>query len=487
MSHMPRREFLVRSVGASAALSLSGGAGSKILGANDRVRVAIVGFNSKGSQHIDVFREIPNVQIAALCDVDQEVMAKEMQKLAVVNEKPATFTDVRALLDRKDIDAIVITTPNHWHSLMGIWACQAGKDVYVEKPVSHTIWEGRKLVEAAQKYKRVVQAGTQYRSEPAFKQILEYIQSGELGAMKLVRGLCYKPRNSIGKVSGVQPIPASIDYNLWTGPAALKPLRRKELHYDWHWQWDTGNGDIGNQGVHEMDLCRWTIGQNKLPERVLCLGGRFGYDDDAETANTQITFYDYKPVPIIFEVRGLPARKNTTAMDNFRGVRIGIIIECENGYFAGSGGGGWIYDNNNQKVKQFPGSGGGGHAKNFIEAVRSRKTTDLNAPVIEGHLSSALCHLGNISYRLGQKTEQQIILEQLKSNNALLQTFRQFQDHLSANWVDLNLDLVTLGATLDLDPSKEQFIPNKEYDLSYWANAYLKDEYRKPFIVPDKV
>lgn len=487
MSHMPRREFLVKSLGASAALSLSSGVGAKIMGANDRVRLGIVGINSKGAQHIELFREIPGVQVAALCDVDQNVLGRELQKLSAVNEKPSTFTDIRALLDSKDIDAIVVATPNHWHTLMGIWACQAGKDVYVEKPVSHNIWEGRKLVEAAQKYKRVVQAGTQFRSEPAIQEVLDYIHSGELGDMKLVRGLCYKPRNSIGRVAGIQPIPAPIDYNLWTGPAPLKPLRRQQLHYDWHWQWDTGNGDIGNQGVHEMDMCRWATGHNKLPEHVISLGGRFGYEDDGETPNTLITYYDYKPTPIIFEVRGLPTKKNSTAMDNYRGVRIGIIIECEKGYFAGGGGGGWIYDNNHQKVKQFAGGGGGEHGANFINVVRSRKMADLHAPVLGGHLSSALCHLGNISYLLGQKTAEPAILEQLNSNNALLQTFRQFQDHLSANWVDLSKDLLTLGAGLDIDANNETFVSRQEYDLGWWANSFLKSEYRKPFIVPDKV
>ena len=263
------------------------------------------------------------------------------------------YTDYRKVLDDKEVDAVVIATPNHWHSLMAIWACQAGKDVFVEKPISHNVWEGRKLVEAARKYNRIVQAGIQSRSDEAFPEVIDYLKQGNLGKIIAAYGLCYKPRESIGKVGGPHPIPKSVDYNLWSGPAPLVPLKRSRFHYDWHWQWAYGNGDIGNQGAHQMDQARRLLGQNGLPRRVMSIGGRFGYDDDGETANSQIAIFDYDPVPLIFEVQGLPRKRGDAAMGNFKGVRIGVIVKCEDGYFAGGGGGGWVYDNNDKKIRQF--------------------------------------------------------------------------------------------------------------------------------------
>ncbi len=485
MENINRRDF-VKSVGAGVALSLAAGIGSNVMGANDRIRLGIVGLNSKGASHVNNFSQLENVQVAALCDVDRDVLNREKEKFTQKNTKVDTYTDIRKLLDDKDIDAIVVVTPNHWHSLMGIWACQAGKDVYVEKPVSHDVWEGRQLVSAAKKYKRIVQAGTQSRSDEALKEVFQYIQDGNLGKMKLVWGFCYKQRPSIGKVKGPQSISPSVDYNLWTGPAPLQPLMREKLHYDWHWQWDTGNGDIGNQGIHQLDMCRWATGQELLPERVMSIGGRFGYNDDGETANTQIIFYDYKPVPIIFEVRGLPARKDSTQMDHFKGIRIGIVIECEHGYFAGGAGGGWIYDNNGKRGKQFSSPGGGGHHGNFIDAMRSRRESDLNAPIIEGHVSSGLAHLANISHRIGVKNSIDVVNEQCKSYYDMNKVFYRLQSHLFENWVDLSKDLVTMGPDLEFDPKAERFISNVEYDQGYWANTMLKRQsVREPFVVKE--
>ena len=390
-------------------------------------------------------------------------------------------------MENKNIDAICIATPNHWHSLIGIWACQADKDVYVEKPVSHNVWEGAQLVKAARKYNRIVQTGTQKRSDLGIKEAFEYIQQGNIGKILVARGFCYKRRGSIGKVAGPQPVPKALNYDLWTGPAPLNPLMRQQLHYDWHWVWPTGNGDIGNQGIHEMDICRWAVGQNQLPPRVMSIGGRFGYDDDGQTANTQIAVLDYDPVPIIFEVRGLPRRKGDSAMDNYRKTRVGIVIECEQGYFAGGGGGGWIYDNDDKRVKQFKGDGGGGHIVNFIKAVRSRNVDDLNADIIKGHLSSALCHIANISHRLGQQSTPDLIREAIKDRPPVMETFARFEEHLFNNWIDTANAGIVLGPTLDIDPTTERFIGDGKYGLSRWANELLTRNYRKPFVVPEKV
>jgi predicted dehydrogenase len=460
---------------------------SKIIGANDEIRVAIVGLRGKGKHHIELFQALPGVRVAALCDVDTEILGREVEKFKARNEKVDSYIDIRELLDDKNIDAVIIATPNHWHSLMSIWACQAGKDVYVEKPVSHNVWEGSKLVEAARKYNRIVQAGTQSRSDEALQEVFNYVQKGNLGKIKAVYGLCYKRRDSIGKVNGPQPIPSSINYDLWTGPAPLIPLGRSRVHYDWHWIWDTGNGDIGNQGVHEMDQCRWVLGQNALPKRVMSFGGRFGYDDDGETPNSQIAIFDYEPVPLIFEVQGLPRKKGDTGMGNFKGVRVGLVVICEEGYFAGGGGGGWIYDNQGKKVRQFKGRGGEGHHTNFIKAMRSRNVKDLNADIREGHISSALCHLGNISHRLGQLSTPEELRESVKSQLEAQESLDRFRNNLFSNWIDLSKARATLGPSLEFDNEKNQFIGGGEYSITRWANDLLTRQYREPFVVPKNV
>ncbi len=487
MDRISRRSFIKSTVATSTALSLSPAVLKNVRGANDTVRIAVIGLGNKGPQHVRIFHELPGVRVAALCDVDQERLDKEKKKFTDRNESVKTFRDVRHVLDQKDIDAVAIIAPNHWHALMGVWACQAGKDVYIEKPVSHEIWEGRQLIKAARKYKRIMQAGTQARSDEALPQVFEYIHKGNLGKIKVVRGLCYKRRPSIGKVAGPQPIPKTVDYDLFTGPAPMDPLMRHQLHYDWHWQWVTGNGDIGNQGIHEIDMCRWALGQDQLPKSVISIGGRFGYDDDGETANTQIACFDYEPAPLIFEVRGLPYRKDANGMDHLRGIRIGLIIECEEGYFAGGKGGGWIYDNSNQRIKQYTSDGGSGHNANFIEAVRSRKKSDLNAPIEEGHLSTTLSHLANISYRLGHEKTAAEIKEMIKTNSLLLKTFGRFEDHLFANWVDLSKNKAVVGPRLEVDTANEAFISNSSFDSGFWANSYLRRNYRHPFVLPDKI
>jgi predicted dehydrogenase len=486
MSEISRRNFLQNTTLAASALAAFP---SLALGSQRNpsrtVRLGIIGVRGKGAHHIEIFQKLEGARIVALCDADENVLRQQLQSLEKNNHKADGCADMRRIFDRKDVDAVVTATPNHWHSLVTVWACQAGKDVYVEKPVSHDIWEGRQAVLAARKYKRIVQTGTQSRTDPALREAFEFIRQGNLGAIKLARGFCYKRRASIGRVPGAQRIPPGIDYNLWCGPAPMVPLMRKNLHYDWHWVWPTGNGDIGNQGVHEMDMCRWALGQNALPPRVLSVGGRFGYVDDAETPNTQIVLYDYQPAPIIFEVRGLPMAKGEEgeAMDNFKSVSIGLVVECENGYFAGGGGGGWTFDKQGKRLKQFKGPGGADHQANFLQAVRSRQVSDLNADIEQGHLSSALCHLGNISCRLGQKSAPPAVRERLKANAYFSEAFERFDSHLRANDVDLTKDLAALGPGLSLDPQTERFIG----DWSEVANLLLKRDYREPFVIRDKV
>lgn len=488
MSSLTRRDFIRNSMAVGAGLALATPF-SRARGANNDIRLAVIGVGGKGGGrdgaggHCASFRELKGVRLVAVCDADQTHVDRSVQSLGQRGTAVKGYRDLREVLDDKNIDAISVATPNHWHALIAVWACQAGKDVYLEKPISHEIWEGRKIVEAARKYKRIVQTGTQNRSDVGLREVIPYIQEGNLGKILWVRALCYKQRNSLGKVAGPQTVPASVDYNLWCGPAEMTPLRRRALHYDWHWVWNTGNGDIGNQGAHEMDVARWTIGQTSLPPRVVCIGGRLGYDDDGQTANTQIALLDYKPAPIIFEVRGLPSIKGARRMDRYRVVDIGNIIQCENGYFAGGRGGGWVYDNDGNRIKQFAGDSGGGHARNFIDAVRSRKIGDLHADILEGHVSAALSHIANTSYRIGSKASVDEIKSAVGNNVEFMDSFDRMVAHLQANEVDLEQTPLTLGPALTIDADTERYVGAH----SDWANMYIKRNYREPFAVPEQV
>jgi predicted dehydrogenase len=477
MANITRRNFIKSTAITAGALALSARSWSQVAGANEAIRVAVVGFKGRGGDHISGLRKIPGVRITALCDVDKEVLAAGKQKIPDAE----TYVDIRKMLEDKNIDAVTIATPNHWHSLGAIWAIQAGKDVYLEKPISHNVWEGRKVVEAARKYNKIVQTGTQSRSSlTGIKAAVEFVRAGNLGKIILARGICYKRRDSIGKVDGPQPIPPSIDYDLWCGPAQKLPLMRKRLHYDWHWVWNTGNGDIGNQGIHEMDVARWFLGVMELSPRILSVGGRLGYIDDGETPNTLIVIHDYPQAPLVFEVRGLPEKKDSKNMDKFKGVQIGIVIECEGGYVAvPSYSNATAYDKDGKVIKEFKGAED--HYANWIKAVRSRKVSDLNADVLEGHLSSALCHTSNISYMLGKKADPNEIKEFIKSDKPLAEAFERMAEHLAANEIDITKEKVTLGIPLKMDPKTEKFIGNDA------ANALLTRNYRAPFIVPEKV
>jgi predicted dehydrogenase len=476
MEGITRRDFVKASVAGGMALSLPF---SRVRGANNDVRVAVVGIRSQGGNHINWFRKIPGVRVVAICDADKQFLEREEKKFKDRSEKVDTYVDYRKLLEDKNIDAVITATPNHWHALVTVWGCQAGKDVYVEKPVCHNIWEGRQMVKAARKYNRIVQAGTQRRSDTGLQEAIQYVQDGNLGKIKIVWGIVYVRRGSIGKVNGPQPVPESVDYNLWCGPAPMEPLMRRSLHYDWHWIWPTGDGDFGNNGIHFTDICRWFLGKNTLPKRVMSIGGRFGYIDDGQTPNTQIVLLDYRPAPIIFEVRGLPRAKGDAAMDAFRGTRAGVVVQCEDGYFVG----GWAYDNDGKKVRQFKRTGGSGHHVNFIKAVRSRKVSDLNADVLEGHLSTALCHMGNVSYRLGKESCRDEMMEAVKGRKELADSFERFQKHLLVNGVDVKQTPRILGPWLEMDSHSERFFG----EFSEQANRLVKRDYRKPFILPEEV
>jgi hypothetical protein len=483
MSHFNRRRFFQTAAAGAAACSLPAASWARVWGANDTIRVGVIGLRGRGGDHIQAFSALGGVKVTAVCDCDAQVLGSVAERCRRQGQAVQTYADVRRLLDAKDVDVISTATPNHWHALTVVWGCQAGKDVYVEKPVSHNLWEGRQAVKAARKYHRIVQTGTQSRSSrTGAAAAVEWVRSGQLGRITLARGLCYNRRESIGKADRPLTIPPQIDYDLWCGPAPKEPLMRKRLHYDWHWVWPTGNGDLGNQGVHQMDLVRWFLGEQELSPRVWSVGGRFGYVDDGTTPNTQIVFHDYARAPLLFEVRGLPAKSGAEEMDKFLGASVGLVIHCEGGnvVIAGHVGAAVVaLGKNGKEIRRW--SGLEDHFANFIKAVRSRKAEDLHADILDGHLSAGLCHTGNVSYRLGAAASPGAVLEQIRGDREATATFERMVEHLRANNVDLAATRATLGVVLKMDPKSERFVDNDR------ANDLLSRNYRPPFVVPREV
>lgn len=484
---MNRRDFLIHSSRATAAgvvgLNLMGKA---MASPNDTIRVAVVGFRGRGMDHIGGFSTLPNVQVVALCDVDESVRnkaARQMESRGL--RKPKTYVDIRKMLEDKDIDVVSVATPNHWHSLMGIWSCQAGKDVYMEKPCSHNLWEGHQLVAAAHKYNRIVQHGTQSRSTVGAQEAMQKLREGVVGDIYMARAVVFKWRGPIGRTPE-EPVPAGVDYDLWLGPAPKRPFSKNRFHYNWHWHWDYGNGDIGNQAPHEIDLARWGLGV-RWPVKVSSMGGHFMFDDDQETPNTQLATFEFddngKKKMLVVDVRHWITNEEAHIGENYLGgghrkrptapkpatpptppqpqgaqlkpapqggsnlpsaglgpggpAWVGDIWYGSNGYLVMDG-----YDTYYSFIGKEHAPGpqrheGGNHYENFIKAVRSRKTSDLNAPIEEGHITAGLMHLANASYRLGR--------------------------------------------TLRFDPKTETVVNDEE------ANRMLRGTYRAPFTVPEKV
>ncbi|HEY5550949.1 MAG TPA: Gfo/Idh/MocA family oxidoreductase [Opitutaceae bacterium] len=488
MKTLDRRKFLKTS-----ALALGAGLISRTappvhaqpIGSNDAIRLGLIGVGRKGRGHIETILKTPGVRLVAICDVDPRELAKHRENLSREKVSVFTTTDARVLLERADVDAVLISSPNHWHALQTVWACQAGKDVYVEKPISHNPWEGVQMVRAAARYNRVAQTGTQMRSDIAMPQVIEYLRSGEIGKMQWVHSLCYKFREGIGR--RLPWYPDWLDYDMFCGPAPVVPLVRDELHYDWHWQWDTGNGDLSNLGIHEFDVGRWVAGHAGGPRRILSLGGRFAFQDTGETPNTQLTVFDYPGLPVILENRVLPAKPGVRYTDHVHGVRQGIYVQCEGGYFAGRYGGA-IYDKDGKKIKSFQGDGGENHIANFISAVRSRQTASLAAPLETGRVSTSPCHFGNISYRLGRSAtlaEAHRALESVPASDPLLDGMAK---HLAVHGVPVNDPVFTVGPWLEIDPGLAEVasIEGADKDTLALARHYVQSTPRPPYVLTEQ-
>jgi predicted dehydrogenase len=478
MMQISRRRFLEDSMLAATSAALAGGVAGNLAAdepkqstsPNERLSIAVVGVNGQGNGHLAAYSTRKDTEVTYVCDADRAVGLKRAAETGERQSRtPKYVQELREVLDDPSVDCISTATPNHWHALVSIWAMQHGKDVYVEKPVSHNVSEGRRMVETARKYERICQTGTQCRSMAGTIQAIDYVRSGKIGQVRVARGLCYKNRASIGP-SGEYPVPASVDYNLWLGPAPQQASHRLKFHYDWHWFWDFGNGDLGNQGIHQMDIARWGLGVDALSQGVVSYGGRLGYEDAGETANTQTIIHDYGDKSLVFEVRGLPT-------EPLLGASVGVIFEGSEGYVVlTSYEGGAAFDPSGRMLTTF--RGGGDHFGNFLAAVRSRKHEDLHADIEQGHLSSALCHLGNISYRLGAPVPMAEVTSRLGERYHAADDFERVVKHLADNNVNADSTKIQFGEPLVIDPTSETIVGNER------AAALLSREYRRPFEVP---
>jgi predicted dehydrogenase len=475
-----RRHFLKSTLAAAASITIAGTKSSgRVLGANEAIRVGVAGLNGRGGSHVSEFLRMDGVQITYLIDPDTRTFAAKSRQIQQRSgTAPRTVQDVRTALEDRNLDVLSIATPNHWHSLMTIWACQAGKDVYVEKPMSHNVQEGKLAADMARRHNRIVQHGTQSRTEGGWASVMDVIRSGQLGRLLVARGLCYKPRygtGSNGVVASVRRVetPRELDFNIWTGPAPMRPYHENLVPYRWHWFWDFGNGDIGNQGVHQMDIARWAIAGATMPRSVICLGGRFGNPDHGETPNTQVALFDYGQTKLIFEVRGMPTA-------GYRNQMVGNSFHLEEGIIAGTNA---FYPRGQNRAQPLPrvqASRRGpatNHFANFIAAVRSRQTADLNASILEGHYSSALCHLANISYRLGSNVPFNPRSRTFTDNPDATEALGRMEEHLRMNEVNLQSTNVRVGPRLVVSAETETIADNAE------ANRLLSRENRRPFVV----
>jgi predicted dehydrogenase len=451
-----RRDFIKKSLIGSAGIAIGGmGFSAKsygsILGANERINVAVIGIRGRGVSHIDAWcnlKDSHNVRLKTLCDTDEQFFdPRSKTVLDKTGIKPSTEWDMRKVLDDKEIDIVSFATPNHWHALGTIWACQAGKHVYVEKPASHNIWEGRKMIEASRKYNKRIQVGFQNRSIPNVMEAMKFLHSGGIGDVYMARGLCIKPRDSFGIAKDSTP-PASLHYDRWLGPAPYRPYNEKRGHYNWHWFWDTGNGDTGNQGPHQFDVARWGLNKNEHPVSVFSSGGIYGIDRtqcEQETPNTQLTIAKYKDGKILeFETRGRYSNSESGL-----GIKIGNIFYGSEGYLEIDGGTWKAYRTketepfagskvaNINASETLTGSSNTEHFVNFLDAIKSNKNEDLHCDILDGHYSSAVPFMANISYRLGRE--------------------------------------------LRFKGDSEKFINDPE------ADAMLTRKYRSPYVVPSKV
>ncbi len=478
MTKLNRRQILTASMAAGVMTSLPAQP-LRAANANGEINLGFISCGGRANGLMGQFNKVSGVNIAGLCDVDEKRVAAAKKTYA----KADTWTDMREMLSSANIDAVVVSTCNHWHCLAAIWAMQAGKHVYVEKPLSHSQWEGKQTVAAARKYNRICQLGTQQRSDPMQAEIKKFLhQEKGLGEIKSARVNRYGVRPSIGKRDTPLPIEKNIDYDLWLGPAQDIPIYRKSLHYDWHWDWNTGSGEMGNWGVHVLDDVRNNVflDQVSLPKRVVGGGGRVVWNDAGDTPNLHFAYFDTGKIPVVIGLSNLPSEPGGSRSIAHPGPGSGYVVYCEGGRFEGQRGGGAAYDKEGKRIKSFGHtSGEGRHQANFIQAVRDEDPSQLNANVKVGHDSTGWCNVANVAFRAGGPYSQQTI-DQV-DNEVWQSVISEMGNHLKAHGLSFEDDSIQLGPLLTMDPEKEVFI-GEHADV---ANPYLKRTYREGYEVPE--
>jgi predicted dehydrogenase len=480
MRHLTRRDFVRTGLAAGAAAALP----HRLLlasSANEELNLGFISCGGRAGDLMGVFEKIDGVNIGGLCDPDGERLGSARQRFP----KAKGWSDPRALLDDKTIDAVVIATCNHWHCLAAIWAMQAGKDVYVEKPLSHSQWEGRQTVAAAEKYQKICQVGTQQRSDPMQAEIKRFLHEEKaLGEIQSARVNRYGVRPPIGKRSTPLPIPDSVDYNLWLGPAQNEPIYRDKLQYDWHWDWNTGSGEMGNWGVHVLDDLRNNVFLDKvaLPKRILGGGGRVVFNDAGQTPNVHFVYFDTGDIPVVIGLANIAAAPGAKGSPEHPGPGSGYMAYCEGGRFEGQRGRAAAFDKDGKIVKEFKGTSGmGAHQQNFIDAVRQRDPSILNSGVEVGHFSTGWCNLANIAFRAGT-TFAEADAEKVTDPSGLWGGLvDEMAGLLAAHKIDIESPQIKLSPVLEVDVKSEQFVGSNA-DL---ANRFLKREYRDPFTIPE--
>ena len=482
MSHLNRRTFLAASSAAGLTTSLTGAAYAQVAAESpsETINLGFISCGGRAGSLMGQFAKVPGVNIAGLCDVDERRVAAAKQRFP----KADTWSDMRKMLEADSIDAVVIATCNHWHCLAAIWAMEAGKDVYVEKPLSHTQWEGRQTVAAARKYNKICQIGTQQRSDPMQAEIKKFLHEEKgLGEIKSARVNRYGIRGSIGKRETPLEIEKDVAYDLWLGPAADQDIYRKNLHYDWHWDWNTGSGEMGNWGVHVLDDLRNNVFQDsvKLPKRIMGGGGRLVWNDAGQSPNVHFAYFDTGSIPVVIGLSNLPNEIGAKKVAKHPGPNSGYVAYCEGGRFEGQRGRAQAIDADGNVIKKFRGSGDVIHQANFIDAIRKQDSSILNAEIEVGNDSTGWCNLANVAFQTGGRFDRDL---------AATVTFEQWGEllddmskHLAVHDLSFDSEAVKLSPLLELDPKTEQFVG----DSSDQANGLLRREYRAGYEVPEIV
>jgi predicted dehydrogenase len=477
MARIHRRHFLQQSAAVGAALLVKP---VHARGVNEKLNVGFIGAGDRGNELLSSFSELSDVRIAAICDVDEQRLDQTAKKYPGATK----YSDLRKLLADKDVDAVAITTCNHWHALAAILACQAGKDVYVEKPLSHNHWEGQQVVRAARTFDRIVQVGTQQRSDPLQAELKEFFHDKqELGRIKYVQVCRFGPREPIGKRTTPLGVPKSVNYDLWLGPGRDEPIYRDQLHYDWHWDWNTGNGELGNWGIHVLDDAVNVVlrDQCAFPRRVAAAGGRVVWDDAGDTPNVYFAYYETGSIPVSFGLSNLTDGPNARGGLKVHDVASGYIVHCEHGYYAGGRGGGSARNLRGELIRKFKGDGGANHQRNFVDAVFTHDRKKLAAEVEVGHQTTAWCNLAVAVQRAGSGYNHEKAMSVRDGYQPWGELVTLIEEHLVKNGIDPQKSNFELGPVLDFDAETQKFSgENAEV-----ANGYLRREYRKGFEVPE--